>query len=162
MPGGKSSSAIALGVSATNRFLKASSTQARATILAPLKGPIWVSKNSRTLSTVSRPITPFSINSASRARTRAALSASRASEYLKRSMATFFSSSGGGQKVNLEEVRIDDRLRLAHLAPELDGIELDDVDRHGFPDAVGPGGEEIRVRIVVNERYLAGLSPQVP
>ena len=40
MPTGKSSSAMAAGVSATSLALKSGSTQARATSFAPLNGPI--------------------------------------------------------------------------------------------------------------------------
>jgi hypothetical protein len=67
-------------VSVTSRALKASSTQARATSFAPLKGPISVAKVSITLSTVWSVMTPFSISRASSARTRAALRFSRSSE----------------------------------------------------------------------------------
>ena len=77
MIGGKPSSPMAALASASRRSLNAGSTQARATTLAPLNGPISVSKKPITLSTVSLVITPFSISSASSALARAALRRSR-------------------------------------------------------------------------------------
>ena len=61
MPLGRSSLAIAAGVSSASNCLNAGSTQARATIFAPLNGPIWVSKNDSTLLTVLPVMMPFSI-----------------------------------------------------------------------------------------------------
>src|SRR6266446_1597984 len=84
MPLGRSSLAIAAGVSSTSNCLNAGSTQARATTFAPLNGPIWVSKNESTVFTVLPVMTPFSISNDSSARARAALLASRSAGYSKR------------------------------------------------------------------------------
>ena len=60
MPWGKLSWAIAAGVSSTSFCLNAGSSHARTTIFAPLNGPICVSKNDSTLSTVLSVMIPFS------------------------------------------------------------------------------------------------------
>jgi hypothetical protein len=73
--------AIAPGVSSASFCLKAGSTHARATTLAPLNGPIWVSKKDSTLSTDLPVMMPFSISSDSNAFARAALKASRLGGY---------------------------------------------------------------------------------